>query len=316
MEDIKDNEIRIICKKTDAPVSSNELVVMPQANTKLKKWWQKKVLWVSAIIILLLAIIFLTYTFGRQAGEAKVTEEVIEAKVAEYEPETESEFIYETPTDSIFPAKPEQASFVETRDTTITDIPLRIYKAVNARPSLFIGRIDTHDKDIVLAFQAADIRKDNGKIVGACVNNGNIMSRGLSKKGYVSILDGIVTVGVADNSPLFEKAVETGGDFFRQYPLLDDGRIVENVLKGKSVRRAICERGDEILVIETLTAESMHDFSQALQDFQVKNAVYLVGSQYACGFMRDKDGERTEWGEFRLIRKKYISYIVWKKMQP
>lgn len=302
MEDIKDNEIRIIGQRGNS--------VAPKKPSR--SWWQKKRIWVTLSAIMLLVILLVAFLYGRQVGEANMKEVARDVTEALYEPE-EVPFVYTAPTDRIFSQDTSAQSYTETRDTIISDIPLRIYNAVNATPSLHIGKLNTHDPNLILAFQAADVRKDNGKIVGACVYHGNIESRGLSKKGYVSILDGQITVGVAENSPLFEKAVEQGGDFFRQYPLLDNGFIVESVLKGKSIRRAICERGDEILVIETLTPESMHDFSQVLQDFQVKNAVYLVGSQYACGSMQDKNGVQTEWGEFRFIKNKNISYIVWKR---
>ena len=48
-----------------------------------------------------------------------------------------------------------------------------------------------------LTKQAADIRADNGKIVGAFVLKGDPLSWGLSKRGYCGIIDGKLTVGVA-----------------------------------------------------------------------------------------------------------------------
>ena len=44
---------------------------------------------------------------------------------------------------------------------------------MNAVPDFHVGKLDQNDKSIILAMQAADIRKDNGKIVGACVYNGD-----------------------------------------------------------------------------------------------------------------------------------------------
>lgn len=79
-----------------------------------------------------------------------------------------------------------------------------------------IGVPDIFDKSIILATQAADVRADNGKIVGAFVVKGKPYSWGLS------------------NSPLFEEATEKGGYFFRQYPLVDKGVLVGNEPKGNS----------------------------------------------------------------------------------
>ena len=86
-------------------------------------------------------------------------------------------------------------------------------------PELIVGVLDIHDKSIILTTQAADFRADNGKISGAYVVKGKPLSWGLSKKGYSGIIDRKITVGVADNSPLFEEATEKGGFFLRQYPL-------------------------------------------------------------------------------------------------
>ena len=62
--------------------------------------------------------------------------------------------------------------FTEIIDTLINDIPIRIYIPHNAEMSLHIGRMDKEDKSIIYAAQAADVRADNGGIVGAFVLNG------------------------------------------------------------------------------------------------------------------------------------------------
>ena len=134
---------------------------------------------------------------------------------------------------------------------------------------------------------------------------------GLSKKGYCAIINDTVTVGVADNSPLFEEATEKEGYFFRQFPLVDNGKLVENEVKGKSVRRALCDRNGEIFIIETLDTESFHDFSQALVDLGVDNAIYLIGS-IAYGWSTDAEGQRHEFGCPDPPKKKWknINYLV------
>ena len=122
---------------------------------------------------------------------------------------------------------------------------------------------------------------------------------------------------MAENSPLFEKATEEGGYFFRQYPLVSNGKLVENEPKGKSIRRAICDRQGEIFMIETGTTESFHDFAQALVDLGVDQAIYLVGST-AYGWAVDEIGKTHEFGEDnyytgRRKMPKNTSYIVWKR---
>ena len=207
--------------------------------------------------------------------------------------------------------------FCEIKDTVINDIPLKIYIPHNADMKLHIGRIPQEDESVIYVAQAADVRADNGGIVGAFVLNGKPLAWGLSKKGYCAAINGDISIGVAENTHLFEKATEEGGYFFRQYPLVDNGRLVENEPKGKSIRRAICDRMGEIFMIETLTPESFHDFSQALVDLGIRNAVYLVGSA-AHGWAVDEDGERHEWGKINIYRgrrgmPKNTSYIIWRK---
>ena len=205
----------------------------------------------------------------------------------------------------------EGKAYTEQLKDTINDIPLNIYIPHNAVPELCIGRPDISDKSIVLATQAADIRADNGKIVGAYVIKGKPLSWGLSKKGYCGIIDGNITIGVADNSPLFEEATEKEGFFFRQYPLVDNGTLVENELKGKSIRKAICDRKGEIMVIMTETPESLHDFAQALIDLKVDNAIYLVGGQ-SYGFYNSIEDERIVMTDDIRYNYRYMNFILWK----
>ena len=210
-----------------------------------------------------------------------------------------------------------QNGFTEIVDTLINDIPIRIFIPHNAELSLHIGKLDRSDKRIIYAAQAADVRADNGGIVGAFVLKGEPIAWGLSKKGYCASINGKVSVGVAENSPLFEKATEEGGYFFRQYPLVCNGEIIDNEPKGKSIRRAICDRSGDIFMVETGSRESFHDFSQALVDLGVSQAVYLVGSS-AYGWAVDKSGTIHEFGEDKYYsgQKKMpenTNYIVWKR---
>ena len=202
---------------------------------------------------------------------------------------------------------------VITKDTTINDIPMRLYVPLNMTPRLEVGYKCIYDTtNNMLLFQAADVRADNKKIVGAFVLRGKPLSWGLSKKGYCGIIGDQVTIGVADNSPLFEQATEVGGYFFRQYPLVSDGMLVENELKSQSTRRGLCELEGRVVVAETFTPESLHDFSQALVDLGTTNAIYLVGSS-AIGWHRTMDGLGIASGQWEPRVYKNVSFIVWAK---
>ena len=200
---------------------------------------------------------------------------------------------------------------VITMDTIVNDIPMRLYVPLNITPRLEVGYacIDDTTRNL-LVFQAADVRADNKKIVGAFVLRGKPLSWGLSKKGYCSIIGDEVTIGVADNSPLFEQATEVGGYFFRQYPLVSNETLVENELKSQSTLRGLCELEGKVVVAETFTPESLHDFSQALVDIGTTNAIYLVGSS-AIGWHRTIDGRGIASGQWEPRVYKNVSFIVW-----
>ena len=204
-------------------------------------------------------------------------------------------------------------SFTEKIDTVINDVVLSIYVPHNAKPELILGVPDRNDKNIILAAQAADIRKDNRKILGAFVLKGEPLAWGLSKKGFCAIIEDKITVGVSENSPLFEEATEKEGYFFRQYPLVDNKTLVENEPKNKTMRKALCSRAGEVFVVVSETDESFHDFAQALVDLGVENAIYLVGSHSSFGWFIDENGEKTLFApDVHRGTYKNENYIVWR----
>lgn len=301
VDDIKDTEIRLV---TQSVVTQDPPNPRGEPDPPKRQIWK----WIFYVLISILLFISAYFVF---VNHPELEEEVVEEQV--FEPVV----IEQVTPHSLLPWM-ESFDHVTTqgtaiKDTIVNDIPIRVLMPLNATPRLEIG-YDCIDKseDFILAFQAADIRADNKKIVGAFVLRGQPLSWGLSKRGYCSIIDDKITVGVADNTPLFEQATEQGGYFFRQYPLVDEGRIVESELKTKATRRALCEVEGRIVVMETETRESMHDFSQALVDLNVRNAVYLVGSA-SIGYCRKLDNEEVRYGAWKRRPYKNVSFIVWSK---
>ncbi len=290
-KEIRDDEIRIIGDAQTPP------------QLPVRRWWR----WTAAGLaaVALAVVLILAVRNGRDAAQPDV-ETYFDPQPAPALTEARVPQRLGHEVDSL------ADGFTEIRDTTINDIPLRIYIPHNAEMTLHVGRLDKRDTTIVYAAQAADIRRDNRKIVGAFVLKGEPLAWGLSKKGYCAVIDGRITVGVADNSPLFEEATERGGYFFRQYPLVDNGLLVENEPKNKSIRRSLCDRGGEIMMVESLSAESFHDFAQALVDLGADHAIYLVGST-AYGWAVDGEDARHEFGVENLRLPKNTSYIVWRR---
>lgn len=296
--DIHDDDLRVIGQNKVHPNAGD--------NKSRKRWW-----WFAAVMFICVAASLLYILSGKEEDQEMDESDVV------FEPmkEVASDPVVERPMLPLgdYSDTTLTKAYTEHLQDTINDIPLDIYIPHNAVPKLVLGVPDIHDKSIVLTTQAADIRADNGKIVGAFVLKGKPLSWGLSKKGYCGIIDGKLTIGVADNSPLFEEATEKGGYFFRQYPLVDNGVLVENEPKGKSIRKALCDRNGEIMVVMTQTPESFHDFAQALVDINVDNAIYLVGSS-SFGYFRDRyDHLAIIYNKFRYGYQ-YENFIVWKEM--
>ena len=205
------------------------------------------------------------------------------------------------------------ASFTEKLDTLINGVQLALYIPHNATPELTLGVPDQNDNHIILAAQAADIRRDNRMILGAFVLKGEPLAWGLSKKGFCAIIDGKVTVSYSENSPLFDEAREKGGYFFRQFALVDNGRLVENDMDNKTMRKALCSRAGQILVAVSETNETMNDFARALVNLGVENAIYLVGSHSSFGWYIDAAGEKTLFApDVHRGTYKNENYIIWK----
>ncbi len=203
------------------------------------------------------------------------------------------------------------AGFVEITDTTVNNVSLAVFHPRNATPMLHIGTDVLHDSDAVLAVQAADIRNDNDEIVGAYVLEGNLISKGKSKSGFCAIIGGNITIGVADSTPYFEQAIESDGYFFRQYPLVIAGQVVENKPRGQAFRKALAEWNGTTVVILSHTKLTFHDFAQSLADLGVTNAIYLVGST-SFGYAINSEGNRIEFGKEAINASANTNYIVWK----
>jgi len=204
-----------------------------------------------------------------------------------------------------------EKAFIELSEEMVNDVPLLIYTPRNAGMSLMIGMPDASDTTIIFAAMAADIRKDNQQIVGDFVLSGNRLARGVAKKGFAAIEENKVTIGIGESTPLLQQTIENNGSFFRQYPLVRQGELIENKPKNKSIRRALAVRGEQIIMVETRNRESFHDFSQALIDIGVSDAIYLVGGD-AYGWYRNQENEWLEFGKLLPDIPENISYIIWR----
>ncbi len=282
MSDINDNEIRVIGGDGGG------------GGKKRLPWWVWVIVGVVAVAIAVVAL----------WPKPQPEEPTVPDTTTVAEPETTD--IWHSNTDNSLP------SCTIVTDTLIDTLHLRIFTPYNATPELHIGRLDTANTDIILAAMAADLRRDNGRIVGAFVHAGEPLSWGLSKRGYCAIFDGQITIGVAENSPLFEQATEQGGYFFRQYPAVDKGVMVENNPENASFRRALCLLNGKVCIIACTDRVLMNDFSATLVKLGVSEAILLVGGT-ADGWCRTDDGKMMRLGSSYAQNAKYMNHIVFRK---
>ncbi|MBR6898857.1 MAG: phosphodiester glycosidase family protein [Bacteroidales bacterium] len=200
-------------------------------------------------------------------------------------------------------------------DTMINDVPLTIYSLdcelpTCPRASLQVGMPDREDTSLLLAVMAADVRADNGDIVGDFVVDGRQLARGEKKEGYCAILDGVPVVGRGSEADL-KRAVDEKGCFFRQYVLVSEGVAMPPKPKGKNHRRALCVMGHRMFVVASGDRESYHDFATALADLGVDDAIALVGSESLLMY-------RAEGGLLHTIGTSFegdnVNFLVWRRL--
>ena len=279
-DDINDDEIRLVNRRRE-----------PR-----KPWYGR---WWFGVVMALLLVLLIVWAILRYAT-----------------PKTPVSDSKEEESTAVVPTTvPSEPASVLLSDTIINDVPLHLYTPVNVVSELCIGMPDTSDPALMLAFQAADIRADNHQIVGAFVLKGELLSKGVAKKGFCAIIDGKLHLGMAESTSLFEEAIEKDGYFFRQYPLVSNGRMVENKPKGKAVRHALCEKDGRVVVVCSDARESFHDFAQALVDMGIQHALYLTGGS-SCVFCRQADGQFEQEGNpYEWTPEANVNFIVWRNIQ-
>ena len=163
IKEIGDNEIRIIGE------SSNN-------------GGRFKIKWIVIIVAAVVAILVIVVSY---VGYSKRADVEMELAQAYYEPLVICEDRAVVAIDENVRLEMVEAlgdvmpkGYVDIVDMMINDVPLRIYIPHDVDYALHVGPIDKRDTTIVYAAQAADIRDDNGGIVGAFVLKGEPLARG------------------------------------------------------------------------------------------------------------------------------------------
>lgn len=292
--DINDNEIRIISGSSD------------NAN---KPGSKKKRLIVFAVAVVVAIIVNIAvFMLNRDSDNVNDKTTVVTETVSDDGNSDEAEITAETP-----------QAYATARDTIVDGNRLTVITPVNAVASLATGNAVLSDRSTVVAVQAADIREDNGEIAGTFVIDGELIGRGQSKTGFCAIIDGQISIGVASETPLMEKAIETGGDFFRQYALVIGTEVIDNKPKGRSNRKALAMIDGVPVVVISESRLTYREFSELLTRIGVSDAIALVGaSAYAQWLTETKaatDSLPTETSITRYCNpwpdNRSVNYIVW-----
>lgn len=281
--DIEDNDIRVLGAAKPKEERKPE--------TKRRLWP-----WLLLVVLLITIVVLCLWAINRSSAPSSTYSKEVIA-------DTTENVTYKTTVES--------EAYVQASLDTINDIALQMYSPIGGHVELLVGQLPTDNNSIILAARAADYRADNGQIAGAFVYKGELISRGYPKLGFCAIIGDTLTMGKSQETSLFERAVEQGGYFFRQFSLVHDGKLGETLPKGKAIRRALCYYKDNIAIVETIDYESLHDFSQALMDMGVQEAISLVGS-VALPLYVDKDGKRFT-NELEHEENAQETYIVWRK---
>lgn len=285
--DINDDEIRVISPAGDPH---------PEKRPGNKRKGRVLLTGIVVSVVVVLSAVALYFIFRKTSVSDDRQEALFESPVSVADADVSSD------TDK---------GFVEVCDTVVKGIGLTFLTPHNAVPILTIGEEALSDTTSLLVAQAADIRADNGKIAGSFVLKGDLISKGEAKAGFCVIVDGRITIGVADATPMLEQAIESNGYFFRQYPLVVGGQVIENKPKGISLRKALVEKDGCIGIAMSKERLTFHDFSQALVDAGVRNAIYLVGST-SPGYYKNAEGRVVRFGKEEESIGEYVNFIVWK----
>lgn len=201
--------------------------------------------------------------------------------------------------------------YVDIRDTMVNGVPLKIFTPHDATPVLHVGADALNDTTAAFVLEAAFVREDTGGISGAYVVDGNLVSKGNARSGFCAIIDGRIIIGVADNTPYLEQAIETNGYFFRQYPLVVAGQVINNTTPYTALRKALAELDGKTVVVMSEKEQKINDFSQTLVDLGVTNAINLIGST-SLGFAHDAEGRKIVFGQDVENRLENANYLIWR----
>lgn len=291
----------------EVDITQLKKVIQLNERKRHNRWWILAIIIISIIAIAAIVTAIYLYTPHQRTVRPLVYEEE-EVQIQGVVSDSIADSLMH-----VVPTKPQGYTIV--KDTIVNDIPLKIFIPRNAVPELVMGNINKTDSSIILGAMAADFGPDKRKgwiVAGGFILKGELISRSKSKYGFCAINDGEITLGNALKTELFEKCVTDSGDFFRQYPLVENNVPLYSRKRNRTICRALCERAGEFIVVESLTTERFTDFANALAQLDIDNAITLMCSSMSVRWAIDKQGRRYETGAMEQEFPEVVNFIVWR----
>jgi len=155
---------------------------------------------------------------------------------------------------------------------------------------------------------------------GLTIENGKKKTSSVNKSlnGFVKIENREITFYQFNNTLIEEVAnevVKEKGSLFQQQLLIYDNRVVDCKLFGNkiNIRRALLEMNGTYLVMQSIENITIQDFQIALQEIEVKNAIYLDMGSYSEGWFIDNAGKKQLLGDNFANTKNQTNWISFEK---
>lgn len=147
----------------------------------------------------------------------------------------------------------------------------------------------------------------HSNIAGNHVNNG-VYYKGYScpqNTGAFVYYNGLWVFAMGDYNKFLEEAAQNGGMGFGQAMIIYNGEKLKPWRTNSNIYRALCEKDNQLFIVESIKPVLYESFVNMLSDFGVVNAIYLdMGSGWNYAWYRDVDGR------INYLHKKTHSYTT------
>lgn len=322
-----DDDFKVLSRGFDIDLSSNEhpdgdscnhqrsldsegiggqsLAPLPEQGQKSRR---RRFVVIVAVVVAL--VLFAIWGFNKYFAEQDLnmfkTAELLPLDSVDYSDNVVGLEVLDSISENAAPVK----IYSKAKEVKIGVVSLLVVTPKGGTPELVVGDVD--ESDYIIVAQAADIRADNKQISGAFVCKGELLSKGRPRTGFCAIIGGRIIIGMADTTPYLEEALDKDGYFFRQFPLVIAGEMIDQSQRpgSRSFRKALVEMENGFSIVMSQSRVSMSEFAEALKELGAVNAISLGGG-LSISFYKDSEGNHYLFGE-KWKNIENVNYIVWR----